>query len=152
MLEHLSVVSDELRRRAHIINDEALWPKSVVIEVLREIAAADRVILGFDIVSMSLLKGWRPSVYGTSAYDSELDLKCRWEECVQASLTLALRDVKRTKELSELGPPRDEDDDVWYSIVSISRGEQAKIRHEQREAADGRIARGIITPKRDGPS
>ena len=125
--EHLHLISEELRQQAHIIsNGEVLWPKSRVVDVLHEVAGADRLILGFDICAVTMRDGWRPSVWGSSSYDLELDLKrLPWHVCVGASLHLALGDVERTEELSGLALPHD---DVWYTIESVDRQEWAELR------------------------
>jgi hypothetical protein len=145
--EHLDLVSEELRQKAHVMsNGEALWPKACVTDVLREVAGADRVILGFDIVAVTLRDGFRPSIYGTSAYDLGLDLNRRpWEENVGASLQLALRDVERSEQLSGLTPPHD---DVWYTIVSVNRTEWNALRDACPQNEDGLFVLGTVKLRR----
>jgi hypothetical protein len=117
-----------------------------VTEVLREVAGADRVILGFDIVAVTLRDGFRPSVWGSSAYDLGRDLNRRpWGESVGASLQLALHDVERTEQLSGLTPPHD---DLWYTIVSVNRAEWNALRDAHPQSEDGHFVLGTFKPKR----
>ena len=141
------MVSEELRQKAHVTgNGGALWPKACVTEVLREVAGADRVILGFDIVAVTLRDGFRASVWGTSAYDLGADLNRRpWEESVGASLQLALHDVERTEQLSGLRPPHD---DVWYTIVSVTRAEWNSLRDACPQNEDGVFVLGTVKLRR----
>lgn len=95
--------------------------------VFWELSIADRVILGFDILTV---EGSKPCIWGSSAYELDEDLLKRpWDECVTLSLQLALSALSRIAALSGLKPPFD---DVYYAIVSVDQREHTKRLHEPK--------------------
>lgn len=121
-------------------NGEVLWPRSLIVPVLKALAAAGLVILGFDIV----VRGSRgPSVWGTSSYAMDGDLRVKeWPDCVSRAFELAVRDVARTPELAGLTPPLD---DVWYVVVAIDKAEAERFKH-------ARVSVDVKSPIRKSPT
>jgi hypothetical protein len=127
-LDEISVLSEDLRHQALIHpSREVFFPNACVDRVFWELTIADRVILGFDILTMENSK---PCTWGTSGYELDGDLLAkRWDVCVTLSLQLAMRDLGRIGALSGLKPPFD---DVYYAIVAIDQKGWTKMLHEPR--------------------
>lgn len=114
------------------VGREVYWKYSKVREVLKNTAAARRVILGFDIVEFVNGAG---RTWGTSSYSLDGELRTRsWNECVARGLELSLQDVDRTRQLTALEPPYD---DLWFTIVDIA----------PREAPNGNRRRSSNSPR-----
>ena len=112
-----------MKSEAYVMpSGEVLWPRTAVVRVLKDLAAAGLVILGFDIV----VKGSRgPSVWGASAYEMGNDVCAgEWDDSVSVSLEHALRDVDRTQQLAGLTPPLD---DVWYLIDVVDKDDAESL-------------------------
>jgi hypothetical protein len=102
---------------------EVLWPRDLIAHVLRDLAAAGLVILGFDI-AVKVNRGF--SVYGQSSYVIDDDLRANeWDACVSRALELALRDVAHTERLTGLTRPLD---DVWYAVEAIDTVEWERLK------------------------
>jgi hypothetical protein len=116
------IVSTYLRERAKIFeNGEVGWSGDLIEAAIRELAAAGRVMLGFDILEPVFGGKLRP--WGTSAFDIGPMLRSKsWEESVALSCELALIDVADTRRLTGLEGPYN---DLWYVVVTAT---QEKIR------------------------
>ena len=102
-------------------NGEVFWNYSKIREILKDIAGARHVILGFDVAEF--VNG-AVVIWGSSSYSLDAELRTRsWDECVDLALALSLRDVDRTRELTALKPPYD---DLWFTIVDLEPSTIAK--------------------------
>jgi len=116
--ENLALVSVELRSEAYVHRGgEAFWPRSCIEQVFRELAHKNRVILGFDIVTLwPSADGLAPEIGGGSTYDMGSDMRTRsWDEAVGLSLQLALHD------LDQLTLSSSADSDSWFAVVATDR-------------------------------
>jgi hypothetical protein len=104
--------------------------------VLRELAQKDRVILGFDIVTLeATANGWAPCIIGESTYDMGLEISTgSWNESVAHSLQLALRDLERAAE-ADSSP--NVDDGTWYAIVTSDQESSDELRRAYPQNTDG---------------
>ena len=146
-LHDLTLLSEDLRLKALILKSrEVLLPQSVIARVLWELAMADRVILGYDII---IVEGGGPSIHGQTDYDDEVDLDATaWSQCVLTSLRLALRDLGRLQDISGLKPPHD---DVWYAVSHLQPSDWDRMRLSMPRDKDGRFVLGTLEP-RPGPA
>jgi hypothetical protein len=117
------LISADLRSKARELpgGGELCWNWKDIKEVLRELAASSRLILGFDIFTFPPQDDGTVFHRGVSGYSVDAEIKSRsWREVVALSLQLALRDLGRTAELSYISGPLDE---VWYSVTTMRKGE-----------------------------
>jgi hypothetical protein len=123
-MRETAFVSEALRSVARISESgEVCWSGDHIVDVLAELAAANRVILGFDILTFE--RASAPVDWGTSSYSITIDLtKESWDEPVKRSLKFALEDVSRTTDLSGLEPPFNT---VWYCVSSVSPEEYRRL-------------------------
>ena len=119
------MVSEPLRLKAHVLHtDEVCWARDDIEAALRELANADQVVLGFDI--MELLPGGSPCIQGTSAYDMDAFLPSKsWKECVALALELSIKDVRDTQRLTGLKAPHSH---LWYCVVTVDQLGAAKLK------------------------
>ena len=124
-LSEYNIFSAELRSKGfvYVPSAEVFWPSRYVVEVLRELAASERAVLGFDIIAIEA--DFKPCLHGTSAYSLEKESAGRsWRDCVDISLQLALRDLDHVKALSGVDPLCN---DVYYAVVAADQVEYAKL-------------------------
>jgi hypothetical protein len=143
----LSLLSEALQSKAFVADHgEAFLPRSSAAEALRELARAERIILGFDILELLFSPKHSIMICGQSEYSPHRDLMTKtWGECVALSLSHALNDFQRTTELSNVALS---ENDTWYAIVSISRGEWRELIEAHPEALHGLINLGVVNPRR----
>jgi len=119
MIEY-ELVSRHLRERARVYCGEAFWKWSDFPQVLNEIAAAGRCILGFDVFYFSG-EGDRPTAAGVTNYSGTTrPVGIAWNEHVEALLECARRDVANIRGVSGLEPPYDH---LWFTVESMSEAE-----------------------------
>jgi hypothetical protein len=108
-------VGEPLAKVARVLDtEEVCWPGPYVKQALTELASANRVILGFDILDFATEP---PTDWDTSGYEMGFDLvDLSWEECVKVSLEKALAWAERTMD-PRFKPPFD---DVWYCVTAVS--------------------------------
>ncbi|HET6275370.1 MAG TPA: hypothetical protein VFE16_05445 [Candidatus Cybelea sp.] len=106
-------VGEQLAKVARVLDSgDVCWSGVYVKQALRELAAANRIILGFDIIDFATDP---PTDGDTSGYDLGADaVDYSWDECVKVSLEKALFWVDRTPQES-LTP-----ESVWYCVTSFS--------------------------------
>jgi hypothetical protein len=99
-------------------NGEVYWKYSRIREALTDIAAARRVILGFDIVEFVNGAG---RIWGSSDHSRDGDVRPgSWDDRVERGLQLSLRDVDHIRDLTGLEPPYD---NLWFTVADIESGE-----------------------------